>query len=65
MPSLLYVASMACCCFLAMIDVNKYRKKFFTRYSTTLDEYSNLASIIEKLSSCENLIINIQDNELT
>lgn len=32
-PSFLYVASMACCCVLALLDINKFRRKFFTRYS--------------------------------
>lgn len=51
-PSLLYVASMACCCLWALIDINKYRRKFFTRYSMNIEEYYALASVIEKLENC-------------
>lgn len=60
-----FLVSMALCCLMGLLGSGFFRRRFFTRYRIEEQEYRRLGRVIGQLSQCQNLIINIQDNELS
>lgn len=60
----LFVCSLAFVCFLAVFESFVFRKCFFTRYRMKIESYRRLGGILRELVRCQQIILNIQDNEL-